>query len=506
MKKIFYLFIFSLLTVLVSCEKEAVTPQNVIEGRNMTITNEAISTDYVGNGAQWGGYDIVPSWLGNATLSESDWNTLFKRIDFMRPPFLRIMISAGWAYLEADGSYNETSDKTTSLIKMLEYAQSKNIEITLGEWGHLTKSSDIADVDPTWVENSVKFLNYLVSTKGFTCIKTANIINEPNGEWSSTKGSYDVWLKVQKLYVEEMAKYPALASIGLMGPDVAIWDSTREAKWIMDAAKDMDTHIGLYDVHVYPKQQIVRNGDYTKMLQGYRDATPEGKKIVLGEVGFKYTEVDAELKTLNEQLIEADPFAGDDSNMMIYEAFYGIDMADAIIQSMIAGFSGALAWDMDDAMYNQDGSSQNKELKRWGFWNILGEELCANPDDENIRPWFYPTSLLCRYFPAGSTINKIELPNKKGVRAVMAEKDGKYTIAIVNSHYVTYEINLQSTAYNNMTLNKYTYKPSKGKEFVGKVDSEGFATPEENSIALDLLNGYNFNLEGESFVLFTNMD
>ena len=61
----------------------------------------------------------------------------------------------------------------------------------------------------------------------------------------------------------------------------------------------------MYDIHVYPKQLIVRNGDYTAMLQAYKDATPAGKRIVLGEVGFKYTEVDANLKALNEDAIEA---------------------------------------------------------------------------------------------------------------------------------------------------------------------------------------------------------
>ena len=47
---------------------------------------------------QWGGYDVVPTWLGTETLSDADWNTLFKRIDFMRPPFLRIMTNSGWSY------------------------------------------------------------------------------------------------------------------------------------------------------------------------------------------------------------------------------------------------------------------------------------------------------------------------------------------------------------------------------------------------------------------------
>ena len=85
--------------------------------------------------------------------------------------------------------------------------------------------------------------------------------------------------------------------------------------------------------------------------------------------------------------------------MMIYKAFYGVDMADAIIQSMKAGFSGALVWSMDDAMYNSpdNGDYQTDKLKRWGFWNILGEEHVGDASDEDIRPFFYPVSVITSY-------------------------------------------------------------------------------------------------------------
>ena len=503
------IFVFSLLLLFVfttACENGNQVPENVLKGREMVVTNELLSTNFVGNGAQWGGYDIVPTWVNAPTMSDADWNTLYERIDFMRPPFLRLMTTANWSYMDADANYNPENDKTVSLYKMLDYAQSRNIEITFGEWGHSHIGSNIADVDADWVKNSVKYLDYLVGTKGYTCIKTVNMINEPNGDWSSAKGSFDVWIKVQKMFIEEMKNYPSLANVSLMGPDVAIFDGTRESAWITRAADSIDANIGLYDIHVYPKQQIVRNGDYTKMLQAYRDVTPANKRIVLGEIGFKYTEVDADLKARNEAAIEADPFASDDSNMMIYESFYGIDMADGIIQSMIAGFSGALVWSMDDAMYNFTGSVDNKELKRWGFWNIMGEELCGDASDEEIRPYFYPASLLCRYFPAGSNIYKINLPNKKGVRAIMGEKDGKYTIAIVNSHYSSYEINLKSDNLATLTLDKYVYKSKAGDEFVGAVNDKGFAVPAANDVEVNLTAGHGFTLEGESFVLFTNMD
>lgn len=497
--------LLSLFLATSACDSDDNNSDYILKNREINISGDLISSDFVGNGAQWGGYDMVPTWLGTETLSDADWNTLFQRIDFMRPPFLRIMTTAEWSY-DDNGTYNEIV-KTHSLFKMLDYAQDRNIEITYGEWGHHYLNGNVEEINMDWIVNSVKFLNHLVNEKGYNCIKTVNIINEPNGDWASTKGSYSAWKNTQDAYVAEMAKYE-LSGVKLMGPDIAIFESTNQTNWITNAKNDLGNAIGLYDIHVYPKQLIVRNGDYTKMLQAYRDATPADKRIVLGEIGFKYTDVDADLKAENEEAIAADPYAGEDSNMMVYKAFYGIDMADAIIQSMRAGFSGALVWSMDDAMYNSPdgGNYQSETLKRWGFWNILGEEHTGDASDEAIRPYFYPVSLLCRYFPAGSDIYNIELPNKKGVRAIMGEKDGKYTIALVNSHYVTYPINLKSDFLSTVTINKYSYKSNADGSFEGGVDENGFAVPEETNMSLDFAQGVEMTLEGESFILFTNMD
>lgn len=493
--------------MLMSCEDNDLNDEinkSVQENREINITAEVVSSNFVGNGAQWGGYDLVQTWLGEETLSDADWNTLFQRIDFMRPPFLRIMTNSGWSY-DNNGTYDETT-KTKSLFKMLDYAQSRNIEITYGEWGHQS-IGNISTIDMDWIANSVKFLNHLVNEKGYTVIKTVNIINEPNGDWASTQGSYDIYRDVQLAYLAEMAKY-SLSGVKILGPDIAVFNTASQTEWIANTHTDLGDNVGLYDIHVYPKQQLIRNGEFSDMLRAYKKVTPAGKQIVLGEIGFKYDEVDAELKRQNEEAIENDPYAGYDSNMMVYEAFYGIDMADALIQTMREGFSGSLVWNMDDAMYNSpdNGDYQTTALKRWGFWNILGDELTGDASDENIRPYFYPVSLLTRFFPAGSEIYNVELPNKKGLRVVVGAHNGKYTVAIVNSHYVTYDINLKSSLIANLTANKYSYKSNQDGSFEGTVDANGFASPLETNVSLNLGEGEEMTIEGQSFILFTNMD
>ncbi|TKD62509.1 hypothetical protein [Flavobacterium sp. ASW18X] len=495
------MFIFGL----VSCQEDDLNVNEAIaQNRDIQITNQVVSTNFIGNGVQWGGYDMVPTWLGTETLSEEDWSTLFARIDFLRPPFLRIMTSPSWSY-EVNGAYDEQS-KTASLYRMLDYAQAKGIEVTFGEWGHVY-DGDISNINGQWVANSVKFVNHLINEKGYTVIKTVNIVNEPNGDWSSTNGNYNVWRDVQLMYLAEMEKYN-LASVKLMGPDIAIFNSAAQTEWFTNATVDLGDNLGLYDIHVYPEQTTVRSGEYAKMLRAYKTITPADKPLVLGEIGFKYANVDAALKAKNDAAIAEDAFAGQDSNMMVYQAFYGVDMADALIQTMREGYAGSIIWNMDDAMYNSpdDGDYHTQKLKRWGFWNILGEELGGKAEDEMIRPFFYPVSLLSRFFPAGSTLYQVNLPDKKGVRAIMGEKDGKYTIALVNSHYVSYPINLKSNDLESISVAKYSYKANQDGSFIGAVDLNGFAIPETENIALNLKEGVTIELEGQSFVLFTNME
>jgi len=483
---------------LVSC-KDPVDP--IPAGSIMTLKpGDIVCSSYIGNGAQWGGYDILNIWTGSASLSEADWEKLFTRVQFMRPPLVRIMVSAGWNYI-----INDTYDPSKSeavLFKILDFCQEEGITVMFGEWGHQGGTA----IDDDWLENATDFLSYLVKTKGYNCIKYYNMVNEPNGDWSTIDGNYSLWKNLIDSTFRKMTSKGIADAVQIIGPDIAIWDNNT-TDWITNTNFDLGNKVGAYDIHTYPDQDEVRDGSYSDMTAAYKGAAPAAKVMLMTELGFKYAS-SSELGTENESREDADPYASDDSNMFIYDSFYGIDMADAIIQNMRAGYAGVLVWDMDDAMYNIDGSGST-QLKRWGFWNILGEEKFGAAEDENIRPWFYPVSLLCRYFPAGTSIMNINLPDKKGLRAVAGELNGKYTIALVNSNYVNYTIYMKSDdsiALNGMR--KFSYVSGDGNSFTGSVDENGFALPEETNLSLDTGsdNGVALSVPALSFILLTNMD
>ena len=485
----------------ISCSESDTPDPSATDSRNdLEIRKEIINQSFIGNGVQWGGYDVLQAWTGNPSLSESDWNKLFLRVRFMRPPIVRIMVSAGWNYM-VNGKFTPTKSEAV-LLKILDFCQAEGISVLFGEWGH----NGGTRIDQEWLENSAQFINWLVNTKGYTCIKYFNMVNEPNGDWSSINGNYPLWKSLMEQFHEKLVALNLSSKIKLIGPDVAVWNANLTS-WVTNTSVDLAGKVEVFDIHTYPKETEVRDGSYQQMIKVYRNAAPASKDMLMGELGFKY-DANSDLGKLNAQRIAADKYASDDSNMSVYDAFYGIDMADAVIQNMRSAYGGVILWNLDDAMYNK-GSQNATTLKRWGFWNILGAEKFENPKDENIRPWFYTMSLMSRYFPQGTKIYQVSLPDKVGLRSIAGEKDGKYTIAIVNSHTVSYSINLKME--NGVPIPNakiFSYKSGKEGAFTGAVDSNGFAKAEISGETINLTGDAFRKMEipAQSFYLITNMN
>mgnify|MGYP000715418817 CR=1 FL=1 len=79
--------------------------------------------------------------------------------------------------------------------------------------------------------------------------------------------------------------------------------------WVKQSVLDADSIIGLYDVHSYPGQNEVRSGKYPEILTRYKQHLPKGKKIVLGEAGYKYwRKTDSLLMAEYNRRVEGHPF------------------------------------------------------------------------------------------------------------------------------------------------------------------------------------------------------
>ena len=182
------------------------------------VTDRVISSDYVGNGVEWDPYDEAEAW--GAEVSDADWAKLSERLDFMRPGYVRCMINSPYRYYDAATGRYDRMRNLASLRRLLQYCQDTGITVAYGEYNPPTWAMKDSQ---QWVVMSVDYLNFLVCDLGFDCIRHFIIFNEPDGNWASTDGDYDLWRSMAQRFDAEMARYPDLKrKVSLAAPDVVM--------------------------------------------------------------------------------------------------------------------------------------------------------------------------------------------------------------------------------------------------------------------------------------------
>lgn len=516
-KSIVFLLLITSTFLLSGCSSK-IKPKTV----DITVTfnkKNTVNTPFIGHGVQWSAYPHADSkdaeW--GFLMTDEKWNELYKRIDFVKPHIIRVMDVSTWRYykgLDKKGKpiLDFNTQEIKSLYKLLDYCQKRKIKVLFGEWGapglwNLDESIpeiERAD-DPRWTNMIVKYLEHLIIEKGYTCIQYYNLVNEPNGYWASTDGDWEQW-KAGYIQLDKALKTAGLDKyVSLSGPDaVTQWDHPKHPKkahdWVYSTINELDTITGLYDFHIYADQDLIRTGNFISYLEPFTsEINKTNKPLVLGELGMKYS---GDLKEENTRRGKADPFAGpDDSSMFVYDYFYGVDMADAAIQSMIAGVGGAIAWDLDDAMHTVGDLGEKDQLKKWGMWNILAEEFGDLEVDKKPRPWSYSWTLLCNLFPPESKIYKpaYSVVNDS-IRTVASIYKNTFSTAIVNQSKKLKIISLSSEMFSKDKI-LYLYEYS---EHNRPVNSNGFPIITK-SINLDLQEDIIVEVKGNSVVFLSTI-
>lgn len=448
--------------------------------------NDIVTNDFKGLGVQWDPYQVHP-------LTEDEWNLVCERVDYLNPSFIRCMIYAT-TYCEGidkNGNpiYNFENDDMKALIKELDYLESRNIEVILGEWEAPDRfKGDFTGVtvdSPLWAKMISGLMDYLINEKEYTCIKYFNYVNEANTEWSYCQ-DYDKWSAGIHYLYDEFEKIDILDQVKIVGPDT-VWDENYT--WLKNLEDDtlLNQKIGLYDVHMYPTIDEITNGDIEKTVKAQRSVVT-GKDFYMTEIGMVTGKTDG------------------DSQPYVKEFSYGVIMADAVAQVMRGGFSGVAIWDMDDAMHDQDNgfpSTDIRSLKQWGFWNSIAGRVYNQPEEENIRPHFYTWSLMTHLFPRHcSIINASWSDNLDGLRAVgMKTEDGQMTYMIVNNSNIAKEITLKDNSEQQQKIYEYRYF-----EDDRKVDDLGYPVVKEIHNNINFSKGININLPSGGIVFLTTID
>ena len=493
------------ITVLVSCDNSTDEIENPVDNSKAEIvvkTSEIINANYIGNGVQWDPYPQAYKFW-NQPISEQDWETLYNRLNVMKPSFVRVVYDAYDKYADGNEDAYNPERFIEGLEKVLQYCQDNNITVMLGNWGYgQVNPNNGGSIFENRIENAAKYLDFLVNTKGFTCIKYYNTVNEPNLGGSATEGNYELWKNTTLFFYDKMLERNLESKVKLAGPDIAVFNLSTDIQWITKSVNDFGNKIGIYDIHTYPSKGSMFSGEYENVLKTVKDNIPTGTEIIIGEFGFKYetgnSNLDKELANENSNNINSNPNIAKDSNTLVKTFEHGVDIISLTMKIVNAGYSGSINWGLDDAMHS--GTTSGTDLKTWGFWNILGNELFNNPDDENLRPHFYTYSLLTRYMQNGTKVFKVDVPRRTGLDAIAVEKDGKYMIAINNIHKDDYEIMLSIDNLAELNeLKQFLFKKENRKQ-----DANGYPLPEKENMSFK--SGEKLTIAGQTLVLLTNMD
>lgn len=451
-----------------------------------------VNSNYIGNGVQWDPYALNYG-TGPVEISDADWQKLYDRLDFMRPGFIRVMINT--TSVVRDGKL-EPERGFEQLSHILDYCQSRGVTVMFGDWGGRLVDSKAETIDKSMLDHAAAYAAWLVEQKGYDCIRYYNLVNEPNGYWSSTDGKFDLWAAAMNYFYESLDAKGLTGKVQLVGPDAAIW-TPQETWWVKRSREELGERIGLYDIHTYPSKCTVNSGDYTRILKAYRDEVPDGQQIVMGEIGFKFVEkADSAFQTENLRRSAAHRNASmDDSQMFVYDYMYGSDMADALFQTINAGYSGCVAWMLDDAMHYKESP---EKLKIWGFWNIFGDEIFG-AKEELVRPWYYAWSLLCRNLPQGTDFYAVDVEGAEGVKAIAAVTNGKRTVAVVNVSREPRHVRITASAWERMKrVSCYYYG-----EGLMRTEGDHTLLPDATGLRIDLTSGVEYTLPRESMILLT---
>jgi hypothetical protein len=468
--------------------------------------NTIVSTNFMGFGVQWSPYP----WFD---ISDAAWERCFERLDFMRVPLVRVMTRA-YKYcdgFDAQGNpiYAWDNNRMKKMYRLLDYCQKRQVTVIIGEWDDPASPEDRADkasdklqgykmdcTDPRWTRLIGDFLDHMIKTKGYTCLKYYNLINEPNGGWSHC-ADFGKWKIGINILYAEIQKRGLDKQIQITGPDVT-W--MRDYHWLDRAVLECPKILGAYDVHEYIPYEDLESGYAEKVLWLKRDfinrhdPTGRGKPFFMGEIGMN-------------RRGPVEPQGGEDSHPKVYEPIYGVWMTDWNIQSARAGMQGTIAWMLDDAMHiNKDKDTKWPDIhqtlfKKWGFWNSLAEEI-GHPEDAKLRPWFYTWSLMSRYFPRGCTIVRTRNAEVKGIRTLAATAAaGAFTFCVVNDSEAAQQAFLRAPAIGRpLDIRRYLYSPDDRP-----VDAKGYPVPKETIKQADFTKGVSLALPARSVVLLTTL-
>jgi hypothetical protein len=415
--------------------------------------------NFLGFGANWGDYT-------DRVITDTQWNRLRERLQFMKPGMLRIM-SLSYTRIGTKDSVTEkfslgpdtNLQRVKNNIRMLEITRDLNIPVGIGWWA-------ITSTDSSYVNMYADYFDSLINKARYSNLKIFYPQNEPG--W----GSLSTWSDfTRKMYTAFTARNLPIKITGpdtyINRPDTTSYGYTNTRICMNTCLAYHTSHLGYYDLHTYldPIPRNVFRGYLNEIIN--RDPNGIDKNFFIGE------------------------YAPSDISWDVWSFKYGVAMTRQQASYSRVGISGIAKWSLDDDSW------ETTTVKRHGFWSTVS--------DPTIRPAFYSWSLSCRLFPPGCQtliLPETKTPKLDIYAAKIADGDASdVSITIVNDTTIarTLIVKLPKTA-SLVSLVKYHYFDTDRP-----VDSNGYSKAKDTLRSVDLAQGIEISLPSRGVVFLTTM-
>jgi hypothetical protein len=393
------------------------------------------TTSFLGLGVEFDPY----TW----PVDPKRWASMMEHLVYMHPGFLRVM-SAATDYCSGFDSSgipqyrwktNPDDPKLRPILAVLDFAQQHGIEVYLGEWSPPGVLGIHSPGDPRWARIVADFVAYLIHERHYTVIHHYILMNEPNGSWmwpGSTPDFAEWSIGIRQLRAN--LDRNTLQALLLAGPD-----NSGDENWFRHSVADLHKEFGAWELHVYAKDEQVNSGlleiQLKKDTEIITELDPEGKDKphFVAESGMETGKI--------EDL---------DQQPRVHDFDYGELMSDYVVQVARAGWAGADAWDLDDAMHDNGRGGK----KVWGFLDSSSDA------GMQLRPWYYAWALLSRSLPKGSAILPLQgdtVDPVRGTAAVWTENGKQQWSVILVNHTDAPATVLLSLPQTTKELEMYRY-------------------------------------------------
>ena len=293
------------------------------------------------------------------------------------------------------------------IYDVLDFAEARRIPVYLGEWSPPGRLGIHSPGDPRWAQIIAAFVAHLRHDRHYTVVRHYILMNEPNGDWMwrGSSPDYAAWSTGVRNLRSAFDK-AGLQEIILTGPD----NSGGQA-WFDRAVADLHTVFDAWEQHIYATDAEVTSGGLEQRLLhdgstiARLDPDAAHKPKFIAESGL----VTGKIEALDQQ-------------PRVHDFDYGVLMADYIVQIARAGWGGADAWDLDDAMHGNGHDGK----KIWGFFDS------SSDTGMQPRPWYWVWSVLSNSMPGGAEILQLPVTGDPDLRATEVRWGNDWSVVLVN--------------------------------------------------------------------------